>query len=258
MSRVLAVVNQKGGVGKTTTAINLAAALASAEVSVLLVDADPQANCTSGLGLRDGSPLGTLYHALIEKVPIQDLIRDTEIALLQIVPADKNLNGAAIELVEVENREYVLRQCLEPVRGRYSYILIDCPPSLNLLTLNALVAADEVLVPIQCEYLAMEGVADLMDTIDRIRGNFNPHLEIAGILSTMFDERTNLATHVHQELQRHFGEKHFRSVIPRSVRLAEAPSFGKPILLYDPRSKGAEAYISLAKEILENEKKSTG
>jgi chromosome partitioning protein len=258
MSRVLAIANQKGGVGKTTTAINLAAALASAEVSVLLVDADPQANCTSGLGLRDGSVQGSLYHALIEDVPIGHLMRDTEIPHLKLIPADKNLNGAAIELVEVEDREFVLRRCLESVRQSFEYVLIDCPPSLNLLTLNALVAADGVLVPIQCEYLALEGVADLMDTIERIQSHFNPSLAVVGILSTMFDERTNLAMQVHQELSRHFGDRHMRTVIPRNVRLAEAPSFGKPIMLYDPRSRGAEAYISLAKEILENEKKSVG
>jgi chromosome partitioning protein len=258
MSRVLSIVNQKGGVGKTTTAINLAAALASAEVSVLLVDADPQANCTSGLGLRDGPLRASLYNALIEDTPICDILLDTEIPHLKLVPADKNLNGAAIELVEVEKREYVLRRCLESVRSNFEYVLIDCPPSLNLLTLNALVAADGVLVPIQCEYMAMEGVADLMDTIERVRSHFNPSLAIIGILSTMYDERTNLAAQVHQELSRHFHEKHLRTIIPRNVRLAEAPSFGKPILLYDPRSRGAEAYISLAKEILENEKKSFG
>ena len=258
MSRVLAIANQKGGVGKTTTAINLAAALASAEVSVLLVDADPQANCTSGLGLMDGSLRSSLYHALIEDTPISDIMLDTEIPHLKIIPADKNLNGAAIELVEVDRREYVLRHCLAPIREGFEYVLIDCPPSLNLLTLNALVAADSVLVPIQCEYMAMEGVADLMDTIERVRSHFNPSLAIIGILSTMFDERTNLANQVHQELSRHFREKHFRTVIPRNVRLAEAPSYGKPILLYDPRSRGAEAYVSLAKEILENEKKVFG
>lgn len=258
MSRVLAIANQKGGVGKTTTAINLGAALAAAELPVLLIDADAQANCTSGLGLRRERPGKTLYEALINDIPLAEIVVDTELANLKLIPADKHLNGASVELIDREEREYVLRRCLEPIRDLYHFVLIDCPPALNLLTLNGLVAADGVLVPIQCEYLALEGVTDLLETIERVRKRFNPALELAGVLATMFDERTNLSGQVHQELLKHFNSALFQAVIPRNVRLAEAPSFGKPILFYDPRSKGAEAYVNLAKEILRHEKKGVG
>ena len=253
MSRVFAISNQKGGVGKTTTAINLAASLAASELKVLLVDSDPQGNATSGLGVAKESNRPSLYHVLLGGVSAEDAIVPTDLEGLSIIPADKNLVGANLELVDLAHREFRLRNCLEKIRDEYRYVLIDCPPALDLLTLNALVAADAVLVPIQCEFFALEGISELMDTIDRVRDSFQHPLTVEGILLTMFDDRTNLTRQVATDLKEFFGDKVFETTIPRSVRLAEAPSFGKPILTYDPRSRGAESYIKLAKEILDHE-----
>jgi chromosome partitioning protein len=258
MAKVIAVTNQKGGVGKTTTVINLAAALATADMRVLVVDTDAQANCSSGLGVVKGSLDRTIYDALTRSESLTSIMKDTELDNLTLVPADKNLTGAAIEMIELPGRESLLKRLLAPVLGRFDFILIDSPPSLNILTLNGLVAADSVLIPIQCEYFALEGLTDLFDTLARVRRAFNPALSVQGILLTMFDERTNLSEQVRDDLKLHFADQMFQTVIPRNVRLAEAPSFGKPIILYDIRSKGAESYIRLAKEILSYEKKGSG
>ncbi len=254
-ARIIAITNQKGGVGKTTTAINLAAALAMADMRVLVVDTDAQANCTSGLGIAKGSIRKNIYHSLIFGEPLSHILRDTELENLKLVPADRNLTGAAIEMVEMPGRELLLKQLLAPLTPDFDFILIDSPPSLNLLTLNGLVAAHAVLVPIQCEYFALEGISELLDTISRVRRTFNPQLSILGILLTMFDERTNLSNQVREDLRNFFPKEMFATVIPRNVRLAEAPSFGKPIFIYDIKSKGAESYLNLAKEILNHEKK---
>jgi chromosome partitioning protein len=258
MVRTIAVTNQKGGVGKTTTVINLAAALAVADMRVLVVDTDAQANCSSGLGVLKGSLKRSIYDALVQDEPLESLIIGTELDNLKLVPADKSLTGAAIEMIDIPDREFLHKRLLEPVLSRFDFILIDSPPSLNILTLNSLVAADSVLIPIQCEYFALEGLTDLFDTLSRVRRTLNPGLSIQGILLTMFDERTNLSLQVREDLINHFPSQLFETVIPRNIRLAEAPSYGKPILLYDIRSKGAESYIRLAKEILNHEKKGMG
>jgi chromosome partitioning protein len=253
LGRVIAVANQKGGVGKTTTAINLGASLAANDLHVLVIDADPQGNSTTGLGVAKNTGSPTIYDALLGHTDLASTLQPTGFEGLDIVPADKNLVGANIELVDLDRREFRLRESLRPVRDSYHYVLIDCPPALDLLTVNALAAADSVLIPIQCEFFALEGVSELMDTIDRLRDSLQHPLKIEGILLTMFDERTNLARQVAEDLREFFGKEVFRTVIPRSIRLAEAPSYGKPILLYDVRSRGAESYIKLAKEILQNE-----
>jgi chromosome partitioning protein len=257
MPRTIAIANQKGGVGKTTTAINLGAALAAAEMQVLIVDADSQGNSTSGLGLR-GKFESSLYQALILNHPLNSIILDTELPNLKLVPSARILAAAEIELVDADEREFRLKHLLGHLSNRFDYILIDCPPSLGLLTLNALTAADSVLIPIQCEYFALEGVSELWDTLVKIRKTLNPALRIEGFLLTMFDERTNLSNQVMSDLRGFLGSQVFSTVIPRNVRLAEAPSHGKPILLYDIKSKGAEGYLKLAKEVLENVKKGPG
>jgi chromosome partitioning protein len=251
MGRVLAIANQKGGVGKTTTAINLASSLAAAELDTLLVDCDPQSNTTSGLGLvKDPERIST-YHLLMGLVGADHALQKTELEQLWLIPAHKNLIGANLELVDADRREFRLRDALVGLRERFRYIVLDCPPALDLLTLNALVAADAVLIPMQAEYFALEGISELLDTIERIRASLNPELTIEGVVLTMFDDRTNLAQQVTAELSRYFGDKLCKTTIPRNVRLAEAPSHGKPALIYDVRSRGAESYIQLAKEILE-------
>ncbi len=258
MAKTIAVANQKGGVGKTTTAVNLAAVLASANIPVLLVDSDPQGNATSGVGIQRGSFRKGLYHSIVLDEPLQGLIHPTEIPSLQVVPSNKDLAGAEVELVDMEQREFRLREALRSVENDYDFIVIDCPPSLGLLTLNALSAAKSLLVPIQCEYYALEGVTELFDTLARIRRLHNPNLTIEGLLLTMYDERTNLSSAVASDLRSFYGQQVFETVIPRTVRLAEAPSHGKPIILYDVHSKGAEAYFQLAKEILAHDTKGTG
>jgi chromosome partitioning protein len=255
VARIVAVANQKGGVGKTTTTINLAASLALADRNVLLVDVDPQGNLTSGVGQKGrASEAGTVYNALTSLEPTTDaasFIISTTIDRLHLIPAERNLTGAEIEMVTLNAREERLRALVDPLRDRYDYIFIDCPPSLGLLTLNALVAADAVLIPLHCEYFALEGLADLVGTMRRVRAALNPGLDIDGVLLTMFDERTNLGQQVASDVRNFFKEKVFRTVIPRNVRLGEAPSHGMPVILYDAKSRGAEAYRALAREVLE-------
>jgi chromosome partitioning protein len=258
MAKIIAIANQKGGVGKTTTAVNLAAVLAGNGLTVLLVDADPQGNATSGVGVQRGSFRKSVYHCVVMGESVGDVILETEVPHLKVLPANKDLAGAEVELVDVEHRESRLRQVLESLEGDYQYIIIDCPPSLGLLTLNALTAAKSLLVPIQCEYYALEGVTELFDTLARIRRLHNPILTIEGLLLTMYDERTKLSSAVAADLRDFYGQQVFETVIPRNVRLAEAPSYGKPITLYDPHSKGAEAYFQLAKEIIAHDTKGIG
>ena len=255
MAKVIAITNQKGGVGKTTTAINLGASLAANDLRVLLIDFDPQGNSTSGLGIDKNPENLTIYNALLDGLPIGDVRIKTDCEGLDIVPADKNLVGANLDLVDLPEREYKLKHALAPIRDEYDYILIDCPPALDLLTLNAMVAADSVLIPIQCEFFALEGISQLIDTIEKIRESFSHPLKIEGILLTMFDDRTNLTRQVADDLKDFFTDDVLDTVIPRTIRLAEAPSYGKPILMYDPRSRAAESYIKLAKEILANEQR---
>jgi chromosome partitioning protein len=258
MGKIIAIANQKGGVGKTTTAVNLAAGLAVEEKKVLLVDADPQGNATSGAGIQRSPARKSLYNAMVVGEPFDNIVLPTELPLLFVLPSDKNLVGAEIELVEATNREFKLKSLLANIRDQYDYVIIDCPPSLGLLTVNGLTAADSLLVPIQCEYYALEGVTELFDTLARLRRGLNPQLTIEGLLLTMYDERTNLSAAVAKDLRDFYGSQVLKTVIPRNVRLAEAPSYGKPIILYDIRSRGAESYIQLAKEILSHGQASFG
>ena len=258
MARIIAIANQKGGVGKTTTAVNLGASLAASERKTLVIDCDPQGNTTSALGFPKDPARRTLYQTLILDEPIERVTLDAQVEGLDLIPSDKNLVGASVELVLMENREYRLRAAISGIKEKYDYILIDCPPALDLLTLNALAASDSVLVPIQCEYLALEGVSELLDTLMRLRRTINPSLAIEGILLTMYDDRTTLSKQVAADLRSFFGGQVFDTVIPRNVRLAEAPSHGMPVMFYDIHSKGAESYIQLAKEVIANAQKRVG
>ncbi len=253
MSRIFAIANQKGGVGKTTTAINLAASLAAAELSVLLVDSDPQMNASSGLGFSGDQERPNLYHVLRQEISASEAIVATPLEGLWLLPSSRDLAAINIEIVPNPKREFCLQQALDEIRAKYAFIVLDCPPALDLLTINALTASDAVIVPMQCEYFSLEGISHLVKTIGAIRTNLNPRLELAGILLAQYDDRTNLARQVAEDLRQHFGPKVFRTVIPRNIRLAEAPSHGRPALLYDPRSRGAEAYIKLAKEVIDHE-----
>ena len=258
LARIIAIANQKGGVGKTTTAINLSTSLAISEQRTLLVDCDPQSNTTGGMGFAKDPARRSLYNALILHESPDRIIQKTQVEGLDLLPADRNLVGASVELVNAPEREFQLKQLLNTLQNDYQFIIIDCPPSLDLLTLNALVAADAVLIPIQCEYYALEGVSELLDTLMRIRRSLNLELAIEGILLTMYDDRTTLSRQVSADLRSFFGNQVFTTVIPRNVKLAEAPSHGKPIIFYDISSKGAESYIQLAKEVIANDQKRSG
>lgn len=251
MSRIIAIANQKGGVGKTTTAINLGACLAVAEKKTLVIDTDPQGNATSGLGINKDEVERSIYDVLLEEGPLaESIVREVHFPYLDVVPATRDLVGAEVELVGRKGRETILRRAVEALGGEYEYVLIDCPPSLGLLTLNTLAAADSVLIPIQCEFYALEGLSQLLNTVTIVQKNLNPRLQIEGVLLTMFDGRLNLSRQVAEEAKEYFGPKVYRTTVPRNVRIAEAPSFGKPIITYDVMSVGAKAYLSLAKEVI--------
>jgi chromosome partitioning protein len=258
LGKVIAIANQKGGVGKTTTAINLGAALAQQEMWTLVIDCDPQANTTGGLGYPRDPARRSIYHGLMHGVPFKDLILHCEVEGLHLIPSEKNMVGAPVEMVDQPEREQTLRKKMSDFRDQFNFILLDCPPALDLLTLNALVAADSVIIPVQCEYFALEGVSELIDTLVRIRRTHNQHLAVEGILLTMYDERTNLSQQVRDDLRDFFGDQVFSTMIPRNVRLAEAPSFGKPVVLYDKDCKGATSYIELAKEVIHHDQKGAG
>lgn len=252
MGKVISVANQKGGVGKTTTSINLAASLAATEHPTLLIDIDPQANCTSGIGIEHRAPRHSTYEVLIGDIQVEDAVRKTEMDYLDVVPSHINLVGAEIEMVDVMEREKILKNALRSIRREYDFVVIDCPPSLGLLTVNALTASDSVLIPVQAEYFALEGLGQLLNTIKIVRQHLNPDLEIDGVLLTMFDTRLRLSNQVADEVRRYFGDKVFKTIVQRNVRLSEAPSFGKPVLLYDATCIGARNYIALAREVIQN------
>lgn len=258
MGKIISITNQKGGVGKTTTAINISSSLAVAEKKVLLVDLDPQGNATSGCGIGRKDIDKTVYDFFIGRRELKELILPTELKYFKVIPANIDLIGAEVELIDIAEREYVLKKAVEPLRDDFHYIILDCPPSLGLLTINALAAADSVIIPVQCEYFAMEGLSQVLKTISLVQRSLNHSLAIEGILLTMFDVRNNLSHQVADEIRRHFKDRVFQSIIPRNVALGEAPSYGKPIILYNLNSKGAQSYLSLAMEVLKHDQKGTG